>query len=172
MFVLQPVLITASTHTDILVAFYVLYHHVFHLVLIDVQLQTAVWWKFSISCTVKLLVTNVVIWQLLTLVHIPLNVINTTETGIYASVFNLYVLFREMHWSTRHNTLIPVWTWHTISKFVFNFAQIYNLLYNGAISKYVVRKHLCGSIIQWWFSYLYCALCCACLYSSSSLWTY
>jgi hypothetical protein len=29
----------------------------------------------------------------------------------------------------------------------FNFSQIYNLLYNGAISKYVVRKHLCGAII-------------------------
>jgi hypothetical protein len=32
---------------------------------------------------------------------------------------------------------------------------------NGAISKYVVRKHLCGAIIQWWFSYIYRALCCA-----------
>jgi hypothetical protein len=30
----------------------------------------------------------------------------------------------------------------------FYFTQIYNLLYNGAISKYVVRKHLCGAIIQ------------------------
>jgi hypothetical protein len=28
------------------------------------------------------------------------------------------------------------------------FLQIYNLLYNGAISKYVVSKHLCGAIIQ------------------------
>jgi hypothetical protein len=28
------------------------------------------------------------------------------------------------------------------------FSQIYDLLYNGAISKYVVRKHLCGAIIQ------------------------
>jgi hypothetical protein len=27
--------------------------------------------------------------------------------------------------------------------------SIYSLLYNGAISKYVVRKHLCGAIIQW-----------------------
>jgi hypothetical protein len=35
------------------------------------------------------------------------------------------------------------------------FSQIYNLLYNGAISKYVVRKHLCGAIIQWWFSFIY-----------------
>jgi hypothetical protein len=26
---------------------------------------------------------------------------------------------------------------------------------NGAISKYVVRKHLCVAIIQWWFSYIY-----------------
>jgi hypothetical protein len=25
----------------------------------------------------------------------------------------------------------------------FFFLQIYNLLYNGAISKYVIRKHLC-----------------------------
>jgi hypothetical protein len=32
--------------------------------------------------------------------------------------------------------------------FIFYFLQIYNLLYNGAISKYVVRKHLCGAIIQ------------------------
>jgi hypothetical protein len=30
----------------------------------------------------------------------------------------------------------------------FFFSQIYNLLYNRAISKYVVRKHLCGAIIQ------------------------
>jgi hypothetical protein len=30
----------------------------------------------------------------------------------------------------------------------FYFSQIYNLLYNGAISKYVGRKHLCGAIIQ------------------------
>jgi hypothetical protein len=43
---------------------------------------------------------------------------------------------------------------------------------NGAISKYVVRKHLCGAIIQWWFSYIYCALCCVCFYSSSSLWSF
>jgi hypothetical protein len=53
----------------------------------------------------------------------------------------------------------------------FHFSQILNLLHNGAISKYVVMKHLCGAIIQWWFSYIYCALCCACLYSSSSLWS-
>jgi hypothetical protein len=43
---------------------------------------------------------------------------------------------------------------------------------NGTISKYVVRKHLCGAIIQWWVSYIYCALCCVCLYSSSSLWSF
>jgi hypothetical protein len=54
----------------------------------------------------------------------------------------------------------------------FYFSQIYNLLYNGAISKYVVRKHLSGAIIQWWFSYIYCALCCACVYSSPSLWSF
>jgi hypothetical protein len=31
---------------------------------------------------------------------------------------------------------------------------------NGAISKYVIRKHLCGAIIQWWFSYIFsCILC-------------
>jgi hypothetical protein len=54
---------------------------------------------------------------------------------------------------------------------LFYFSQIYNLLYNGAISKYVIRKHLCGAIIQWWFSYIYSALCCACLYSSASLWS-
>jgi hypothetical protein len=113
MFVLQPVLITASTHTDILVAFYVLYHHVFHSVLIDVQLQTAVWWKSSVSCTVKLLVINVVIWQLLTLVHVPLNVINTTETGIYASHLTLYALSREVDWNTRLNKPVPVWSRHT-----------------------------------------------------------
>jgi hypothetical protein len=29
---------------------------------------------------------------------------------------------------------------------------------NWAISKYVIRKHLCGAIIQWWFSYVYCTL--------------
>jgi hypothetical protein len=28
----------------------------------------------------------------------------------------------------------------------FYFSQIYNLLCNGVISKYVVRKHLCGAI--------------------------
>jgi hypothetical protein len=58
--------------------------------------------------------------------------------------------------------------------FCLYFSQIYSLLYNGAISKYVVRKHLCGAIIQWRFSYIYacCALCCACLYSSSSLWSF
>jgi hypothetical protein len=50
--------------------------------------------------------------------------------------------------------------------------QIYNLFYNRAISKYVIRKHLCGAIIQWWFSYVYCTLCCACVYSSSSLWSF
>jgi hypothetical protein len=55
--------------------------------------------------------------------------------------------------------------------FLFYFSQIYSLLYNGAISKYVVRKHLSGAIIQWWFSYIYCALCCACLYSFPSLWS-
>jgi hypothetical protein len=44
---------------------------------------------------------------------------------------------------------------------------------NGAIIKYVIRKHLCGAIIQWGFSYtVYCALCCSCLYSSSSLWSF
>jgi hypothetical protein len=42
---------------------------------------------------------------------------------------------------------------------------------NGAISKYVIRKHLCEAIIQWWFSYIYYTLCCACVYSSSSLWS-
>jgi hypothetical protein len=42
---------------------------------------------------------------------------------------------------------------------------------NWAISKYVIRKHLCGALIQWWFSYVYCMLCCACVYSSSSLWS-
>jgi hypothetical protein len=31
---------------------------------------------------------------------------------------------------------------------LFYSSQIYNLLYNGAISEYVVRKHLCGAIIQ------------------------
>jgi hypothetical protein len=47
-------------------------------------------------------------------------------------------------------------------QFLFSyFSQIYNPLYNGAISKYVVRKDLCGVIIQWWFSYMYLALCCA-----------
>jgi hypothetical protein len=45
--------------------------------------------------------------------------------------------------------------------FFYYLSQIYDLLYNGAISKYVVRKHLCGAIIQWWFSYVYRALCCA-----------
>jgi hypothetical protein len=59
-----------------------------------------------------------------------------------------------------------------LSVFSFNFSQIYNLLYNGAISKYVKRKHLSGEIIQWWFSYIYCALCCACLYSSFSFWSF
>jgi hypothetical protein len=54
----------------------------------------------------------------------------------------------------------------------FYFSQIYNLLYKWSISKYVVRKHLCGAIIQWWFSYIYRTLCCACLYSSSSLWSF
>jgi hypothetical protein len=29
---------------------------------------------------------------------------------------------------------------------------------NWAISKYVIRKHLCGAIIKWWFSYVYCTL--------------
>jgi hypothetical protein len=29
---------------------------------------------------------------------------------------------------------------------------------NWAISKYVIRKHLCGAIIQRWFSYVYCTL--------------
>jgi hypothetical protein len=43
---------------------------------------------------------------------------------------------------------------------------------NGAISKYVVSKHSCGPIIQCWFSYMCCALCCACLHSSSSLWSF
>jgi hypothetical protein len=39
--------------------------------------------------------------------------------------------------------------WAAIKQdFLFYFSQIYNLLYNGAISKYVVRKHLCGAIIQ------------------------
>jgi hypothetical protein len=28
------------------------------------------------------------------------------------------------------------------------YVQIYNLLFNGAISKHVVRKHFCGAIIQ------------------------
>jgi hypothetical protein len=37
---------------------------------------------------------------------------------------------------------------HYLYFFLFYFSQIYNLLYNGAISKYVVRKHLCGAIIQ------------------------
>jgi hypothetical protein len=32
--------------------------------------------------------------------------------------------------------------------YFFYLSQIYNLLYNGAISKYVVREHLCGAIIQ------------------------
>jgi hypothetical protein len=36
----------------------------------------------------------------------------------------------------------------TLENEYFFFSQIYNLLYNGAISKYVIRKHLCGAIIQ------------------------
>jgi hypothetical protein len=59
--------------------------------------------------------------------------------------------------------LYSIWRLFTRTLF-FCFSQIYNLLYNGTISKYVVRKHLCGAIIQWWFSYIYSALCCACLY--------
>jgi hypothetical protein len=43
---------------------------------------------------------------------------------------------------------------------------------NGVISKYVIRKHLCRAIIQWWFSYVYCTLCWECVYSSSSLWSF
>jgi hypothetical protein len=31
---------------------------------------------------------------------------------------------------------------------------------NWAIIKYVIRKHLCGAIIQWWCSYVYCTFCC------------
>jgi hypothetical protein len=55
-----------------------------------------------------------------------------------------------------------------IKQIFFYFSQIYI----GAISKYVVRKHLVGVIIQWWFFYIYCALYCVCLYSSSSLWSF
>jgi hypothetical protein len=43
---------------------------------------------------------------------------------------------------------------------------------NGAISKYFVRELLCRAIIQWWFSYIYCALYCVYLNSSSCLWSF
>jgi hypothetical protein len=43
-------------------------------------------------------------------------------------------------------------------RFIFCKFTIYSR--NGAISKYVVRTHLCEVIIQWWFSYVYYALCC------------
>jgi hypothetical protein len=60
--------------------------------------------------------------------------------------------------------------WNLIPHFFLFLANL-QLLYSyiGAISKYVIRKHLCGVIIQWWFSYIYCALCCAFVYSASSL---
>jgi hypothetical protein len=60
--------------------------------------------------------------------------------------------------------------------FIFLFISCKFTIYstNWAISKCVIRKHLCGAIIQWWFSYVrvYCTrtLCCACVYFSSSLW--
>jgi hypothetical protein len=63
---------------------------------------------------------------------------------------------------------VPTEIWNRNIIF-FYFLQIYNLLYNRPISKYIIRKHLCGAIIQWWFSYVYCTLCCACVYSSSPL---
>jgi hypothetical protein len=44
--------------------------------------------------------------------------------------------------------IVAINTFRIVCFYFFYFSQIYNLLYNGAISKYVMRKHLCGAIIQ------------------------
>jgi hypothetical protein len=46
------------------------------------------------------------------------------------------------------------------TEYIFFFISCKFTIYstNWAISKYVIRKHLCGAIIQWWFSYVYCTL--------------
>jgi hypothetical protein len=98
----------------------------------------------------------------------------------WSSLFCLQLLFCCQ--DIRVSTLVcsgSAWTDRTqhfmpSENFLFYFISRKFTIYstNGAISKYVIRKHLCGAIIQWWFSYIYCAICCACVYSSSSLWSF
>jgi hypothetical protein len=66
------------------------------------------------------------------------------------------------------------WTMEGLYALKFFFISCKFTIYstNWAISKYVIRKHLCGAIIQWWCCYVYCTFCCVCVYSSSSLWPF
>jgi hypothetical protein len=72
-------------------------------------------------------------------------------------------IYRELCCAERSpNDDSPIYTVHYV---VWNDHLMMILLYIPCIM-------LCGAIIQWWFSYICCALCCACLYSSPSLWSF